>query len=150
MPTERRQRIALFLWESLRNAARERGYDPVSILAPFFVRVPNRLREPDVVLLLDKADPRRRNECWDGADVAVEVVAPDDPNRDLIEKRRDYAAAGIPEYWIVDPRPGHRRAVVLTLEDGVYRGEFVGEDGLLASRLLPGFTLPVAECLDPD
>ena len=80
----------------------------------------------------------------------MEIVSPDDPNRDLVEKRREYAAAGIPEYWIVDPRPGHRCIAVLTLEDGEYRGEFVGEGGTVESRLLPGFAVAVADCLDPD
>ena len=34
----------------------------------------------------------------------VEVVSEDDPGRDLVTKRLEYAQAGIPEYWIVDPR----------------------------------------------
>ena len=32
-----------------------------------------------------------------------EVVSPDRPERDLVDKRIDYAEAGIPEYWVVDP-----------------------------------------------
>ncbi len=38
-----------------------------------------------------------------GADLVVEVVSKNDPKRDLETKLREYAAAGIPEYWIVDP-----------------------------------------------
>ena len=34
----------------------------------------------------------------------AEVVSPDDPPRDPVVKRADYAEAAIPEYWIVDPR----------------------------------------------
>ena len=150
MATEIHQRIVLFLYEALRNAARDRGHDPIALVAPFFVRVPNRMREPDVVMLLSKADPRRSNARWDGADVAVEVVSDSDSNRDLRRKRAEYAAAGVPEYWIVDPRPGHRRIAVLTLDGGVYRGDFVGEGGTAESRLLPGFSLPVADVSDPD
>ena len=48
----------------------------------------------------------------------VEVVSPDDPGRDLVEKRADYAEAGIAEYWIADPRDQTIR--VLTLQDGAY------------------------------
>lgn len=32
----------------------------------------------------------------------VEVTSPDDRDRDWHEKAREYAAAGIPEYWIVE------------------------------------------------
>ena len=33
----------------------------------------------------------------------LEVVSKDHPERDLIQKRNDYAQAKIPEYWIVNP-----------------------------------------------
>lgn len=150
MATESHQRIVLFFYEALRDAARDQGHDAIALVAPFFVRVPNRMREPDVVMLLSKADPRRSNARWDGADVAVEVVSDSDPNRDLRRKRVEYAAAGVSKYWIVDPRPGRRRVAALTLENGVYRGEFVDEGGTIESRLLPGFSLAVADVLDPD
>ena len=39
---------------------------------------------------------------WLGADVVVEVVSPDDPERDTKLKRADYAEARIPEYWILN------------------------------------------------
>lgn len=35
----------------------------------------------------------------------VEVVSPDSRERDYHVKARGYAAAGIPEYWIVDEHP---------------------------------------------
>ena len=55
-------------------------------------------REPDVLLLRDRSDQRRQDRFWLGADLVVEVVGPDDPDRDLVEKRADYAAAGITVY----------------------------------------------------
>jgi Uma2 family endonuclease len=36
--------------------------------------------------------------------LAVEVVSPSNPGNDLVLKRHAYAAAGVPEYWIVDGR----------------------------------------------
>ena len=41
-----------------------------------------------------------------GADLVMEVVSGgrEDRKRDLVTKRRDYARANIPEYWIVDPQ----------------------------------------------
>ena len=53
-----------------------------------------------------RSDPRCQDRYWLGADLVVEVVSPDRPERDLVDKRIDYAVrqAGIPEYWVVDPR----------------------------------------------
>ena len=61
---------------------------------------------------------RNQDRFWLGADVVVEVVSPDDPGRDLVVKRADYAEAAIPEYWIVDPRV--ETVTVLTLAGGAY------------------------------
>ena len=76
----------------------------IVLVAPLRLRVrPGRYREPDLLLLLSAHDPRRNNRYWAGADLVLEVVSPDDPKRDLVRKRREYARAGIPEYWIVNP-----------------------------------------------
>jgi Uma2 family endonuclease len=64
---------------------------------------------------LHRFDPKR----WDYADLVVEIVSPDDPDRDYIEKRDEYATAGIPEYWIIDP--GRQQVTQLTLDAGAYR-----------------------------
>jgi len=51
-------------------------------------------------------DSRRHNKYWEGADLVKEVVSgsEDDRQRDLVTKRREYAQAGIPEYWIKECR----------------------------------------------
>ena len=66
----------------------------------------DKFREPDLAALRSRSDPRNEARYWRGADVVAEVVSPDDPARDLVAKRTDYAEAGIPEYWIVDPPRG--------------------------------------------
>ena len=75
-----------------------------------------KFREPDVAALRGRSDPRNQDRFWLGADLVAEVISLDDPNRDLVEKRADYAETSIPEYWIVDPR--FERVPVLTLIDG--------------------------------
>lgn len=68
--------------------------------------------------------------------LVVEVVSPGEPgeknyDRDYIEKRREYAARGIPEYWIVDP---YRQVVlVLTLDGQSYREERFTEQTAIVS-----------------
>lgn len=90
---------------------------------------------------------RQHEQYWDGADLVMEVVSPDDPNRDLIIKRQDYAEAGIPEYWIVNPL--NKTVSVLTLVDGAYVEEQVGQIGMtVQSRLLDGFEVNVQAVFD--
>ena len=66
-------------------------------------------------MLAEHAD-RKHEEYWDQPDLVIEVVSagPESEKRDYEMKRRDYAGAGIDEYWIVDPQK--RRITVLTLE----------------------------------
>jgi len=70
----------------------------------------------------------------------VEVVSEgkDSWKRDYVEKRREYAEAGIAEYWIVDPQ--ERKVTVLTLDGAEYRehGVYVVGD-TATSVLLSGF-----------
>lgn len=55
--------------------------------------------------------------------LAVEVLTPATVVLDRVTKRREYAAAGIPNYWIIDlDGPS---AEVLTLADGTYEGREV-------------------------
>jgi Uma2 family endonuclease len=94
--------------------------------------------------LCDGSTPSRMGEAfWDGADLVIEVVSPDDRRRDLETKRREYAQAAIPEYWIVDPET--QRITVLTLAGAEYavHGEF-GAGEQATSVLLPGFGVDVA------
>ena len=67
----------------------------------------------------------------------------DDPDRDLVTKRAEYAKAGIREYWIADPRSS--TITILKLENGIYVEHTVGRAGQsVSSALLAGFTVDVA------
>ena len=117
MPTDEHQRIVLFLYRTVYAFLRTRT-DGIVLVAPLRLRLrTGRYREPDLLVLLSAKDKRRGNQFWTGADLVLEVVSPDDPQRDLVEKRQEYAAAGIPEYWIVDPAA--ERISVLGLKVGV-------------------------------
>lgn len=50
--------------------------------------------------------------------LVVEVVSPDSIKRDYRYKRSEYAALGIPEYWIVDPM--QQQVTILLLDEGLY------------------------------
>ncbi len=69
------------------------------------------------------------------------------PQRDLVQKRREYAGAGIPAYWIVNPTT--EQIIVLHLEEATYVEHGVFTRGAQAtSVLLEGFTVAVTAVLD--
>ena len=73
----------------------------------------------------------------------AEVVGPDAPERDLVEKRTDSAEAGIPEYRVVDPRD--ETITVLALDGGAYTEHGVHtRGGAAASAPLEGFSADVS------
>jgi Uma2 family endonuclease len=82
--------------------------------------------------------------------LVVEVVSSsktdeESRERDYIEKRAEYAARGIPEYWIVDP---DRQAVlVLTLSGGVYQEATFTGPQLLKSPAFPTLALTADQVL---
>jgi Uma2 family endonuclease len=146
MPTRRHQIILAFLYELFVAFVRPLGGKV--LFAPLRVQVrPGKFREPDLVLLREAADPRNQEAFWLGADLVVEIVSPDDPERDTKVKRADYAEAGIPEYWIVNPED--ETIAVLTLAGDAYIEHGVFRRGDTAtSVLLEGFALHVDAVLD--
>lgn len=148
MPTRKHQAISRFLFLAFLAFVQPLG--GTVFYAPLRVRVaPGRFREPDLVLLLDVNDPRNQNAFWLGADLVVEVVSPDQVERDTVIKRADYAEAGIPEYWIVNPED--ETITVLKLGDGAYVAHGVFGRGTMAtSSLLQGFTVSVDAVCNAD
>jgi Uma2 family endonuclease len=84
-----------------------------------------------------------------GADLTLEVVSEDEPARDLVDKRADYAECGVPEYWIVNPVT--ETITVLRLEGNSYveHGVF-GRGTTASSALLAGFAVSVDLVMDAD
>jgi Uma2 family endonuclease len=65
--------------------------------------------------------------------------------RDYEEKRRDYLAAGVQEYWIIDR---FRRIMTVYRRPPVEPAELVvKESDVYRTPLLPGFELPLARLL---
>jgi Uma2 family endonuclease len=146
MPTSRHQTILLLLYERFKTAVQPMGGKV--LVAPLRLRLrPGKFREPDILLLRSAGDPRYQDAFWLGADLVVEVVSPDRPERDTEEKVRDYAEAGIPEYWIVNPLD--ETVTVLTLEGEAYPQHGIFRRGQRAtSKLLDGFGIEVDDIFD--
>ncbi len=85
--------------------------------------------------------------------LVVEVVSPGDesqPNytRDYRDKRDQYAAIEIPEYWIIDPE--REWVMVGTLVSAAYQFVTFSGDDAIVSPTLPALKLTALELLNAD
>jgi Uma2 family endonuclease len=148
MPTDKHQAILGFLYQAFLGFIDSRGgkvrFSPLRLQ----IRT-GKFREPDLLLLLSAGDLRRQNRFWLGADLALEVVSEEKPERDLVDKRGDYAEGRVPEYWIVNPQT--ETITVLRLSGDVYEEAGIYKRGESASSvLLAGFSVAVAAVFDTD
>jgi Uma2 family endonuclease len=148
MPTDKHQSVLQFLFLGFLGYVGARGGKVH--FAPLRLRIrPGKFREPDLVLLTSADDARRQNRFWLGADLALEVVSEEKPERDLIDKRGDYAEGRVPEYWIVNPQTD--TITVLRLRGDAYEEAGTYRRGESAtSVLLSGFSVAVAAVFDAD
>ena len=107
---------------------------------------PNTRRSPDVGIILGD----RCQELRDAKvipiipEIAVEVLSPSETTRMIHRKLKQYFAAGVREVWLVDPES--REVEIWTgpsLPEPV-----VAETGMLTSKLLSGFELPLQKLFD--
>lgn len=75
----------------------------------------------------------------------VEVVSPDSVKRDYRYKVSEYAALGVPEYWIVDPLTA--QVTVMQLEEGLYETQLQTGNQQMISPALPALDLTVDQIL---
>lgn len=149
IPTMAHQDIVSFLYDLLRAFILKNHLGKV-----YFAPVPVRLgrqeyREPDVFYVSTSRVLEAAGTYPSGADLVMEVVSgsPAGRDRDLVRKRRDYALAGIPEYWIVDPQT--ETITVLRLQDAAYAEHGVfGRGAVATSAYYPDLQAAVNDVLD--
>ncbi|MBD2327516.1 Uma2 family endonuclease [Alkalinema sp. FACHB-956] len=114
-------------------------------------------RDPDLIVHSEasaRAIEGRKESCLFLGDpnplLVVEGVSPgsessDNYQRDYVQKTTEYAARGIPEYWIVDPD----RAVVSirTLTDEAYQFQPFEGNSSIASPSFPNLQVTAAQVL---
>ena len=146
-PTKEHQRIVQFLFVLLHAVVSQNTRGEVFV-APLPVRLrPGKFREPDIVFV--DAGRAEYKGIPDGADLVVEVIsaAADGRRRDMQVKFIEYAAAGIAEYWIIDPE--NETIIVNHLVDHSYASSmtFQRADTAMSQRL-PGFSVAVDDVLN--
>jgi Uma2 family endonuclease len=136
------ERIALFLGRVLGDYVEAKALGEV--FTPILMRLAPRRRGrvPDVLFVAaDHADRVGATYLHGPADLAVEIVSPDSVTRDQ-EKRTEYEAAGVREYWLIEP--DEQRATFYQLQDdGRYQPGEIDAEGIYHSLELPGFWLQV-------
>jgi Uma2 family endonuclease len=137
-PTSNHQRAVGAIYRLLYDHARDHAAGE-AFLAPFDVLLGHfDAVQPDIVFVA-AARPRvagERNFIEGAPDLVVEVISPTSRTNDRVRKMALYARSGVPEYWIADP--ARRSFEVQSLDGEEYRPVEPDDDGLLASRVLPG------------
>ncbi len=116
-------------------------------LAPLPVRLwPDKIREPDILYLSHQHADRIGEQYCGPPDLAVEITSPSTGLTDRRDKFREYAQAGVQEYWLVDPED--RTVEVFTLQEGAYKLSGQWSPGEVAtSALLAGLEVEVDKIL---
>ncbi len=112
------QELLGWLYFKIRSFIIEKGGPCRVILSPFGVYIKNDERnyvEPDVLVICDM-DKLDEKGCHGAPDWAIEIVSPSSRTMDYIRKCALYEAAGVREYWIVDPK--EKSVLVYNFENG--------------------------------
>jgi Uma2 family endonuclease len=101
-PTARHQHVVARVLRILLDCADRHGDQ--ALAAPIDVVLANHsVVQPDVIYVTRARASIVRESVEGAPDLVVEVLSPGTARRDLGEKLRLYADAGVAEYWIVDP-----------------------------------------------
>ncbi len=109
------------------------------------------VRKPDIGVILNSnpvpwggVDRRHFDGVCDMVVEAVSDSTPAEVRRDTEEKRRDYALAGVKEYYILDPGGEHMRFYRL-IPGGQYEEIQPDLEGVIGSDVLPGLQFRLEE-----
>jgi len=138
-PSVRHQDVVLRLAAIL--LAHERSRGGRTIVSPVdVVLAEHTVVQPDVVFVRAERERIVRDRVEGAPDLVVEVLSPGTARRDLGEKLRLYAEAGVGEYWIVDPTA--RTFELLENRDGAFLLR-LPEAGVYRSAAVAGLELDV-------
>ena len=99
-------------------------------------------RHPDIAVYLEPPRNRKGRTMWRSwfPDLVVEVVSAGSRDRDYTEKRDEYWALGVKEYWIVEAEL--ERVLLLKRGRTQWTEKTLGPANFCETKLLPGFKLP--------
>ena len=142
--SNRHQQIGAYLLTLLQLYANMRRLGEVRY-EPFQMKSAPNLpgRSPDIMFVAEANLSRIKKTYLEGpADLVIEIISPESRARDRGDKFFEYEAAGIPEYWLIDPVRQQAEFYQLGA-DGIYRPASIDNQGRYHSAALPGLWLQV-------
>ncbi|MDR1786622.1 MAG: Uma2 family endonuclease [Spirochaetaceae bacterium] len=117
--------------------------------APFGVRLfpkadnsDDTVLEPDIVVVCDRSKLDARG-CKGAPDLIIEILSPSTALYDRNTKFKKYLAAGVREYWIVDPE--FKQVQAFVLDNGRYVASVYDENDEAPVSVLPGCAINLAD-----
>ncbi len=100
-------------------------------------------REPDIFFVKTENLDRIKEQYFDGAaDLVIEVISPESIVRDTEDKFEEYEAAGVKEYWIINPN--RRTANFYGYDEkGRYKMLPISAEGNFESLIIDGLWIKV-------
>jgi len=142
-PTYKHNRVLKNLIFALESYCRRTHVGELLISENLFALSYNTRRSPDAAIILGDRHEELKNAKVIPIipEIAAEVLSPTETPRMIHRKLKQYFAAGVKEVWLIDPD---------VREIEVWKGTslpdpVLGSGDVLASALLPGFTLPLEE-----
>lgn len=149
-PSPRHQETVGNLYSMLRSYVEDRNLGRV-FFAPIAVRLwEGKIREPDVLFVRVEHTGRVGDTFIDGPpDWVAEVISPGSRRVDEVDKVAEYAQAGVPEYWQIDPAARTIRVFVLRGDAYHVAGEYRADDEAV-SPTLNEFRIPIDAIIPPN
>lgn len=156
-PSSRHQEIVSRLNVILWNAVHKKGCKVY--VAPFDVRLPlpphkitsdkiDTVVQPDLCVVCDLSKIKRQG-CLGAPELVVEILSPSNAKREMRDKYELYEAAGVLEYWMVNPVQRVVWVYVLQNEQFVNASRPLIDEDVLQSPTFSNITVDLSDVF-PD
>ena len=119
-PSAIHQELIIAIAVSLKQFVKDHHGTCRVYVAPFDVQLDRDNRtmvQPDIVVICQR-DRLKHFGCYGAPDLVMEVLSPSTAHKDLLIKLQKYMAAGVSEYWLVNPDT-RQVTVYRNLEEGL-------------------------------
>lgn len=116
-PSSLHQMIAGQVFAAFLSCIKEHGADCIPFIAPADVQLycdDRTMVQPDVFIVCDR-NKIHSSHIMGAPDLVVEILSEASRKKDMTLKLSQYLAAGVREYWIIDPRK--RKVIIYLLGD---------------------------------